>query len=234
MSEPSEDFGDEDVRRGVGYALVAELVEESEVVVAGLVDADLGAQAELADEGSRAGAAFFEDIGEGPEGHHVDQCRRIGGRCWRAQGRHRWCRVTSSCRARSTPSRTAAGGLAGGLHLAAHFGDGAADAVVHGRSWAPRSSAEHVFDGVVGVAVAGDEVDGDFVVGRVLEKVVDPRGGRGGRAADAQARADGFEVAWRCGRRARSSSAACGTPPQKSMLGSFQTSKYHCETSSMP
>ena len=90
------------------------------------------------------------------------------------------------------------GGFAGGFHLVADFGDGAADALVHGEVGGDVVAGdEHVFDGVVGVAVAGDEVDGDVVVGGVLEEGVDPLGGGGGGAADAEARVDGLEVA--CG-----------------------------------
>ncbi len=65
-------FGDDEVLCVVGDAAVAELVEEAEVVVAGLVDAALGDEAELADEGLVDGATFFEDVVEGPEGHLVD------------------------------------------------------------------------------------------------------------------------------------------------------------------
>ena len=55
--------------------------------------------------------------------------------------------------------------------------------------------AEEIFDGVVGVAVGRDEVDGDVVGGGVREKVGYP-GGRGRcGTAYAQARTDLLEVA---------------------------------------
>ncbi len=74
--------------------------------------------------------------------------------------------------------------------MGADFGDSGADAVVHGHG---RGVVEEVLDGVVGIAVGGDEVDGDVVRGDVSQELGYPRGGCGGRAADAEARADAFE-----------------------------------------
>lgn len=64
--------GDDDVLRGICEALISELVQQAVVVVAGLVDAVEGAEAEAAVEGAITGAALFKDVGEGPEGEHVD------------------------------------------------------------------------------------------------------------------------------------------------------------------
>ena len=78
-------------------------------------------------------------------------------------------------------------GMAGGFHLGADFGDGEADAVVHGGVSGRRGDGqgfvggEEIFDGVVGVAVAGDEVDGDMVKVGIGEEDVDPIGGGGWR-----------------------------------------------------
>jgi hypothetical protein len=79
-----------------------------------------------------------------------------------------------------------------GLDLAANFFDRLAGAFFDGNVFV---GAEEILDGVIGVAVGGDEVDGGMFFCGVCEEIVDPVGGRGGRAADAQARVNGFESA---------------------------------------
>ena len=75
-----------------------------------------------------------------------------------------------------------------GVDLVADFGDGAADAIVFGDVFV--GAGEEIFDGVVGVAVGGDEVDGDMIGGGVGEELGDPCGRRGCGATDAKAGAD--------------------------------------------
>lgn len=80
-------------------------------------------------------------------------------------------------------------GVGGGVDLVADHGDGSAYAVVHGDVFV---GAEHVLNGVIRVAVGGDEVDGDVVFGGVFEEVRHPLGGGCGGASDTEAGAYGF------------------------------------------
>ena len=185
-------FRDDEVLGVVGDALVAELVEEAELVVAGLVDAALGDEAEGADEGLVDGAAFFEDVVEGPEGHLGNVAVALAdgvGEGWADVGG-----VAGVVGADDVPlgpeEREMRGG--GGVDLGANFLDGAADAVVLRDVF---GGAHEVLDGVVCVAVGGDEVYGDAVGGGVGEEGGDPGGGSGCGPAYAEARVDVLEVA---------------------------------------
>ena len=94
--------------------------------------------------------------------------------------------------------------------------------------------AEDVFGFVVAVDVGGDEIDRHVVALCMCAGILDPRGLRGGRTADAQARADALHALRGVVVELEVRFVCFGLPAQKSMFGSFQTSKYHCETSSMP
>ena len=134
------------------------------------------------------GAALFEDIGERPERHHVDLAVALADGVGERGSDEDGVARLHSCPAHSTRSRTAAVRHGRGFDLVADLRDGAADAVVHGNLFV---RAEEIFDGVVGVAVGGDEIDGHVIFRGVLQELRNPgRGGRGG-SADAQARADG-------------------------------------------
>src|SRR5580698_8717168 len=71
-----------------------------------------------------------------------------------------------------------------------HLGNSAADAVVHGYVFI---GSEEVFDGVVGIAMRGDEIDGHVIRRGVLQEVRHPGGSGGRRSTDAQARAYSLE-----------------------------------------
>src|ERR1700735_2325356 len=131
-------------------------MEEAVSVIAGLVNAVECAKAEVAAEGCGRRAAFFEDVGEGPEGEHFDVADALAdriGKCGtNVDG------VTGFELAWDIPLSPEERelGLSGVIDVGSNLGDCAAYTVVHGDQLV---GVEEVLDGVVGVAVGRYEVD---------------------------------------------------------------------------
>ena len=187
----------------------------------------------IPDERLRNRAALFEHIGKGPERHHVRPGRRTAERCSPAPVPRRSCRATPSCPAHSTPSRTGAdSALRDDLISPANLRHRAAHAIVHGnvfvrpeqifRRCRPRSRASKQNPPAHGSSAVYFRKSSTQCAAAVAGPPTRSRG-----FTLLQGRAP-------CVRIARSRTCLRGMPFQKSMFGSFHTSKYHCATSSMP
>ena len=164
------------------------MVEKSEVVEARLVDAELGAQPEVALEWAGERTALFEDVGEGPEAHHLHLSVALADGVGhprthvRRVGHLRFIHV-AGIELRPEQGQT---GHGRGADLVVNLLHGAAHHLVARDRF---MRAKHVFGLVVSVDVRRNEVHGNLVLRAVTDKGVGPgRLGRGG-AADAQARA---------------------------------------------
>src|SRR5579871_2680617 len=171
-------------------------MKQRECRVAWLLDSAHGHQTESTVEGLALGAVFFEDIAEGPERHHVDQAIALadvvgerGANVGRVAGVKQPKRGDIPFRPEEGQSRTRGSG-----DLIVNLANCGTDSVVHWHiGWDVRIDSEQIFHGIVGVSVAGDEINGDILLSNMAEKRVDPMSRRSGRATDSQTRADGFE-----------------------------------------
>src|SRR5689334_3119930 len=144
-------------------------MQQGECLVAGLLDSSHSHEAESTIKRLTLWPVFFKYIAEGPERQHVDQAialadiiRERGADVDRIAGVEKSKRWDVPFGPEKRQLWTRRGG-----DLIVNLADGRADSLVH---WDLLIGSEEVFHGVVGVSVAGDEIDGDVLLGNVLEK----------------------------------------------------------------